>query len=177
LIVTEAVDVAPPTVWSAVSTTAPPFGSGLSVQDQLPGGFGTSVVAAVVEVVAVQLAPPGAAETDTVLPLSADPLTVTESLPENALAIGASISTGLGVPAAGVGDTALLPGFDPDGVDGSSADAGLTPKNPMESNAIAHTPVKTAILVVANRRSSRVPRPRNAREATLGYERCTVTPI
>jgi hypothetical protein len=169
------VDVVPPTVWEAVSTIALPFGSESRPQDQLPVGFGTSVVAVVVLVVAVQLAPPGAAETDTVLPLSADPLTVTELLPRKESSTGESIRTGFGVPGAGVGARALP--LDPDGVDASSADAGLTPKNPKESKAIAHTAVKAATLVAATRRSSLAPRSRNAREATLGYERCTITPI
>jgi hypothetical protein len=174
LIFTELADAVPPTVWLAVSSIALPFGSELSLQDQLPGGFGSSVVAVVEVVVAVQLAPPGAAETDTALPLSADPLTVTELLPKNVLSSGAAIVTGFGVPGGGV-DTALL--FEPDGADGSAADAELTPKNPMESNTIAHTPANAATLVVMTRRSSLAPRSRTARETTLGFERCTVLSI
>jgi hypothetical protein len=156
LMVIGPVDVAPPTAWLAVSSIALPFGSESSLHDQLPGGFGLSVVGVVVVVTAVQLDPPGDADTTTVLPLSADPLTVTELLPKNVPVAGAVIATGFGVPAAGAGDT-VLP-FEPDGVAGSSADAGLAPKKPNESSAIAHTPVKTMTLMAATRRSSLAPR-------------------
>jgi hypothetical protein len=154
-----------------------PFGNELSLHDQFPAGFGSVVVGVVDEVVAVHAAAPGRADTVTVLPLSADPPIVAQLRPKNAWSNVASIVTGLGVPGVGDGARALLPEFGSGVADGSSADAGLTPKNPRESNAIAHTPVKTATLILANRRSSPAPRLRTVVGATLGCERFTVSPI